>query len=272
MKNRRILYLFLGSLFLIGFSAGIPSAAQAHPGNTDASGCHTCRTNCPDWGLSYGEYHCHNSRGTSQPQTPIRSTWGANGSGYTQPWPSYGTGSSLFSQPSCPLNSYYDGISSCKCNYGYVVSNGSCVSGDSVCRSDIGLMSRYDSLSKTCKCMAGYKIGTSGQCEYESPFKSNYSHMPSYGLGANTCPANSIQSLTDPDSCSCKPGYQTNKSKDACVKKTRSSYDKQCRSEFGSKSKWNGEKEASDGSVTCSCKSGYAWNTSATKCVKKGKS
>lgn len=34
---------------------------DAHPGRTDSSGCHTCRTNCESWGLSYGEYHCHNS-------------------------------------------------------------------------------------------------------------------------------------------------------------------------------------------------------------------
>lgn len=37
----------------------VASPVQAHPGRTDSSGCHTCRTNCPDWGLSYGEYHCH---------------------------------------------------------------------------------------------------------------------------------------------------------------------------------------------------------------------
>ena len=36
----------------------------AHPGRTDANGCHTCRTNCAKWGLSQGEYHCHNG-GTS---------------------------------------------------------------------------------------------------------------------------------------------------------------------------------------------------------------
>lgn len=33
----------------------------AHPGNTDSSGGHTCRTNCEKWGLNYGEYHHHNS-------------------------------------------------------------------------------------------------------------------------------------------------------------------------------------------------------------------
>ena len=35
--------------------------ADAHPGNTDSSGCHTCRTNCTErWGIPYGYYHRHN--------------------------------------------------------------------------------------------------------------------------------------------------------------------------------------------------------------------
>ena len=37
----------------------------AHPGRTDSNGCHTCRTNCESWGLSPGEYHCHNSKTTN---------------------------------------------------------------------------------------------------------------------------------------------------------------------------------------------------------------
>ncbi len=44
------------AIFLFGVQK-----VQAHPGNTDAYGCHTCRTNCPSWGLYYGEYHCHNT-------------------------------------------------------------------------------------------------------------------------------------------------------------------------------------------------------------------
>jgi len=36
---------------------------KAHPGRLDGKGCHTCRTNCSDWGLGDGEYHCHNSSG-----------------------------------------------------------------------------------------------------------------------------------------------------------------------------------------------------------------
>jgi len=39
----------------------------AHPGNTDSSGGHTCRTNCPRWGLEYGEYHFHGGRTYSSP-------------------------------------------------------------------------------------------------------------------------------------------------------------------------------------------------------------
>ncbi|MBI2047914.1 MAG: YHYH domain-containing protein [Parcubacteria group bacterium] len=50
-----------------------PTATFAHPGRTDSSGCHTCRTNCTSWGLSYGEYHCHRSKGVPQLKEPVRS-------------------------------------------------------------------------------------------------------------------------------------------------------------------------------------------------------
>lgn len=38
---------------------------KAHPGRTDSNGCHVCRTNCDKWGLSTGEYHCHNGGSSS---------------------------------------------------------------------------------------------------------------------------------------------------------------------------------------------------------------
>ena len=38
---------------------GAVGIAEAHPGRTDGSGGHTCRTNCESWGLGYGEYHSH---------------------------------------------------------------------------------------------------------------------------------------------------------------------------------------------------------------------
>ena len=49
------------------FGAG---KVEAHPGRTDSSGGHTCRTNCEDWGLDYGEYHYHNGGYTTPYTTP----------------------------------------------------------------------------------------------------------------------------------------------------------------------------------------------------------
>ncbi|PIR83922.1 hypothetical protein COU18_00710 [Candidatus Kaiserbacteria bacterium CG10_big_fil_rev_8_21_14_0_10_51_14] len=88
MKNGLIGVGVLGVLLLSGYS--IPAVVYAHPGNTDASGCHTCRTNCPKWGLSTGEYHCHNAKALPQPKEPIRSHYDENG-GTTEPWPEYKT-------------------------------------------------------------------------------------------------------------------------------------------------------------------------------------
>lgn len=70
------------------FFMAIP-IASAHPGRTDGSGCHTCRTNCSSWGLSSGEYHCHKAKSAPQPKEPIKSTYGDNGTGYTTPAPEY---------------------------------------------------------------------------------------------------------------------------------------------------------------------------------------
>lgn len=76
-------------LLAIAIGLAIPSVVAAHPGRTDSSGCHTCKTNCPNWGLSYGEYHCHNSKGVTQPVEPVKSTYGEAGTGYTTPAPEY---------------------------------------------------------------------------------------------------------------------------------------------------------------------------------------
>lgn len=78
--------VFLSAVFSAVF---LFNTASAHPGRTDSSGCHTCRTNCSSWGLSSGEYHCHNAKAATQPIEPIKSTYGANGTGYTQPAPDY---------------------------------------------------------------------------------------------------------------------------------------------------------------------------------------
>lgn len=256
-------------VFLVLFVAS-PTKVAAHPGNTDSSGGHYCWTNCANWGLSTGEYHHHNSKGVPQSSYPIRSTYGANGTGYTQPWPAY-TGSSYSSLSSCPANSYSSG-SSCKCISGYVVKNGSCVSGSSVCMTEIGLMSRYNSLTSKCECMAGYEIGSSGMCTYQSPYSSYNSYsssLYSYGSSNLSCPAHSSESLTDPDKCTCDAGYQVNKKKTKCEKIPVKSNDQLCKDSFGSKSMWTGKIE--DNSPTCSCKANYEWNKKGDACTKARK-
>jgi|SRR4051812_45839606 hypothetical protein len=42
----------------------ISPSVHAHPGRTDGSGGHTCRTNCASWGLATGEYHSHGGGST----------------------------------------------------------------------------------------------------------------------------------------------------------------------------------------------------------------
>lgn len=52
MKKKMVFGLVVSMLFITN--------VYAHPGRTDSSGCHTCKTNCSKWGLEDGEYHCHN--------------------------------------------------------------------------------------------------------------------------------------------------------------------------------------------------------------------
>lgn len=44
----------------------IPNAVLAHPGRTDGNGCHRCKTNCSQWGLSQGQYHCHDGSSSQE--------------------------------------------------------------------------------------------------------------------------------------------------------------------------------------------------------------
>ncbi len=89
MKEKIKKYLLL-TVILVGLF-GLFFYTFAHPGRTDSSGCHTCRTNCPSWGLSYGEYHCHRVKALPQPKPPIKSHYDPEGSGWTEPAPEYKT-------------------------------------------------------------------------------------------------------------------------------------------------------------------------------------
>lgn len=55
-------YIFLASGVLI-LTLLAPGVVWAHPGRTDSSGGHTCRTNCAKWSLGQEEYHKHNAGG-----------------------------------------------------------------------------------------------------------------------------------------------------------------------------------------------------------------
>jgi hypothetical protein len=65
---KKTIQLFL--LFLSLFSNLI--VVQAHPGGTDSSGCHVCRTNCAQYGLFTGQRHCHNQSSSTPSITPPR--------------------------------------------------------------------------------------------------------------------------------------------------------------------------------------------------------
>jgi len=81
IKKYLLLIIIIGGLFIFSYFI------FAHPGRTDSAGCHTCRTNCPSWGLSYGEYHCHRAKALPQPEPPIKS----HRDGTTEPAPEYET-------------------------------------------------------------------------------------------------------------------------------------------------------------------------------------
>lgn len=67
-KVKKIVFIIFIIIILIDFNV------YAHPGRTDSNGCHTCRTNCEKWGLSYGQYHCHNGSSTSNNKTTSSTT------------------------------------------------------------------------------------------------------------------------------------------------------------------------------------------------------
>ena len=57
-REKFLLIIFISIAMLV-----MPTNVFAHPGRTDSSGCHKCNgdnTNCAQWGLTDGEYHCHN--------------------------------------------------------------------------------------------------------------------------------------------------------------------------------------------------------------------
>lgn len=56
-------------IFLLIINMLFVSCVYAHPGRTDANGCHTCNKNCEIWGYEYSTKHCHNSSTSDQNAT-----------------------------------------------------------------------------------------------------------------------------------------------------------------------------------------------------------
>jgi hypothetical protein len=195
---------------------------------------------------------------TGNSSTYLKNYYGTSAGTYSSPSYSYSS-----TYDSCPANSYSDGMGSCKCNYGYIVSGGSCVYGNTYCHSKLGIMSGYNSLSKTCECDAGYVLNSSGTCSYKSNYYGTYSTGSEYSN--STCPTHSHSSLTG--GCSCDAGYKVSKDKSSCQKQTKTDLNKLCKDSYGSRSESDGSVN-SDGSTSCVCKSGYAWNEDKTKCIK----
>lgn len=200
----------------------------------------------------------------------------------------------------CPLNSYSNGSGSCKCNYGYAVSGGSCVSQDTLCHNQTGYASSYNSLNNTCECDYGYVLGSSGQCkmaslicsdqiglmsQYNSSTKkcecmsgyefngssceyksSNYSYSSTNLANQSSCPLNSHDSATSIGKCDCDTGYQVNSAKNACVLSPIKTNIEICQDSFGPNTNWDGTK-TNDGQLNCTCNSGYKFNGTPKKCV-----
>lgn len=182
MNIKRVLIIQGTAFFLFAIVVILsPSIILAHPGNTDNSGCHTCWTNCPAWGLSYGEYHCH----TPKYDAPL----------YDNP-----------SIPICPLFSSYDYLTkSCKCLSGYVVSGDKCISQDQQCQNLLGYNSSYNILTDKCECSYGSVFdSTKNSCVSEYQYCSNH-----FGFGS------SYDSLSK--NCECRYGYVFNKTGTKCI-------------------------------------------------------
>lgn len=61
MARHAFLLAIIAGLAVAAVVATEPHPVVAHPGGVNAEGCHTCRTNCPAYGLATGDYHCHDS-------------------------------------------------------------------------------------------------------------------------------------------------------------------------------------------------------------------
>jgi hypothetical protein len=173
LQSRKINFLHI---FFVAFSVAIvfcyflPTSVDAYvsvKGYTKKNGTYVApyvRSN-PN-GLKTDNYGYKPSQGT------FNKTYGTRGAYWDTPTyytdPSYYEGQAIYnsnnsassysahaSTPSCPVNSYYDGVSSCKCLSGYTASNTACVPATSYCVSKYGYLAGYNVNSNSCECISG---------------------------------------------------------------------------------------------------------------------
>ncbi len=127
--------------------------------------------------------------------------------------------------PTCPLNSYYDGISSCKCNYGYKINSAgtSCVYQSSTytptysgSQSSCPLNSHTSATDSTmCQCDAGYQPNATNDGCKLAPVKSNTQIcQESFGINNEW---DGTKTATGELNCNCKTGYVWNDGRTACT-------------------------------------------------------
>lgn len=218
--------LLLASLLLLV----MPFFVFAHQ-----SGCHRWHS-CPS---DTGSYVCGDLGYACQYGTD---SYSSGSSDYTSN--SYSSfGSSYTSTPDCPLFSTYDSLSeNCKCNYGYVVSNGLCTNGNTVCHDKHGYNSSYSGLSKSCECDYGYLFDSADQCVSKNSQCENQ-----LGLWS------SYNSLSG--NCECRYGYVISGGK--CT-----DGNSVCHAQLGYNSKYDST------SKKCQCENGYTIDDS-NQCVQK---
>lgn len=318
MRSKFLSYLF-GSVLIgiFGFNVLNADAYVSVKGYTRKDGTYVApHVRSEPNGLKYDNYSYKPSQGLYNP------SYGTKGATWDTPTyitdPNYYVGKSIYDSnhlgtgysnypttPSCPLFSSYDSVSSsCKCNYGYVVSGSICVSGSSACYSKYGYGSEFDSLGNSCKCSYGYRwndtqtscVSNLSYCtdkfgygaEYSSlnkncqcstgyefdgtkcTYKTNVVPAPTPIL----CPENS--SLLN-GSCYCNTGYEINTTKDGCIIRNTCSegyvlkgnscitYTQDCTNVYGQNT--YGQKGESDGTSLCYCALGYKWNDGKTSCI-----
>lgn len=218
-------------IFIGGLSLAIPLIGFAHQ-----SGCHRWHS-CPS---DSGSYVCGDLGYPCQYDT--YSSGGSSYDSYSLPDNSYPSTYSYPSIPDCPLNSYYNNLSSsCECYSGYVASGGQCVSADSYCWGKYGYNAKYNILSDSCECRSGYSFSGGTCVSNDQLCRDQLGLFSSY---------NSLN-----DKCECSYGYVISGGK--CT-----DGDNICHSQHGFYSSYD------DLSNSCKCDDGYTFDDS-NQCVKK---